>query len=428
MSVAYHANGRRWRDVRPAIIQHQVRNDEEDGKKAKKHTDSTIRPELSKYNQVLYHEPDLLKTMHKEYEEVNRKRVENGGRKLRADANVLIVGTIQLSDDTLKALGWQFVEHEVVNEKGKKEIVEDKLPVDQQPTKARVAVTEVYKRITQSIMAQPDRYGRVRSATIHYDETSPHVDLIADPLDVTQPDRTARTVLNGPKGTPKGKNMREMQDHLCDRALFTRQDIDRYDLRRGESRSERVDAAKKTRQAEKRVKAREEAVKASEEALTAREAKLSEKEKELNEKEKSLNTRETKLGEREEAARKEDVRLGAVQAGLKRKARNVANREKAVAGRESAVTEREKQVSDLTKLIERGETLAGELQQAYDDGIKLANDLRQGIKPKDKDVTPMGQARRITSKIDEGNRIAREMLDMTNNLDDLTPDQQGQSL
>lgn len=267
-------------------------------------------------------------------------------------------------------------------------------------------------------MAQPDRYGRVRSATIHYDETSPHVDLIADPLDVNRPDRTARTVLNGPKGTPKGQRMREMQDHLCDRALFTAKDIDRYDLRRGESRSDRVDAAKKTRQAEKRVKAREEAVKASEEALTAREAKL-------NEKEKNLNTRETKLGEREEAARKEDVRLGAVQAGLKRKARNVANREKAVAGRETAVTEREKQVSDLTKLIERGETLAGELQQAYDDGIKLANDLRQGIKPKDKDVTPMGQARRITSKIDEGNRIAREMLDMTNSLDDLTPDQQG---
>lgn len=258
MSVSIHMNGRTRGEVKQGIVLHQIRTDEEQGKKAKEHTDTGIRPELTRYNKVLYHESNLLDTIRHECDTISRTRQEQGKRKLRTDANVMMVGTIQLSDDTLQALGWRFDG-------------DQKLPTDRQTPQTLKNVETAYKRITESVKAQPERYGKVRSATLHMDEGSPHVDLIADPLDVTKPDQTARHFLNGEKGTPKGQRMREMQDHLLDYARFTQKDIDRFGLTRGDSRSKRVDGAKMTRKAHKQLNARETAVKAREEAVSKRE-------------------------------------------------------------------------------------------------------------------------------------------------------------
>ena len=92
MSVSIHMNGRTRGEIRPAIVQHQIRADEQTGKDAKAHTDSAINPALSKYNVRLHHEPDLLDTIRQEHDQVNQARLDQGKRKLRADANIMLTG------------------------------------------------------------------------------------------------------------------------------------------------------------------------------------------------------------------------------------------------------------------------------------------------------------------------------------------------
>lgn len=297
MSVSIHMNGRTRGEIRPAIVQHQIRSDEQTGKDAKAHTDSAINPALSKYNVRLHHEPGLLDTIRQEHDQVNQARLDQGKRKLRADANIMLTGTIQLSDDTLQALGWRFDDNGV------------KLPVDQQPDQAVKNVTMVYQEITRSVMAQPERYGRVRSATLHYDETSPHVDLISDPLDAARPDRTARTILNGSPGAKRGQAMREMQDHLCDHVRYKADVMDRFDLRRGDSQSKRVDRARKTRQAEQRLKRRE---------------------SRLNERESRLNVREGALDAKADKIRQDSTSLDTLRQTLEQQADELKQREKQI--------------------------------------------------------------------------------------------------
>ena len=320
MSVSIHLNGRTRGEIRPAIVQHQIRSDEQTGKDAKAHTDSAINPALSKYNVRLHHEPDLLDTIRHEHDQVNAKRVEQGKRKLRTDANIMLTGTIQLSDDSLKALGWRFDDNGV------------KLPVDQQPDQAVKNVTMVYQEITRSVMAQPERYGRIRSATLHYDETSPHVDLISDPLDPTRPDRTARTILNGSKGSKRGQAMREMQDHLCDHVRYKADVMDRFDLRRGDSQSKRVDRARKTRQAEQRLKRREDA---------------------LKRRESRLDVREGALDKRADENRRESTRLDILRQSLEQQADEQATREQDLNSRENKIKEDALKLQKMNQAIEQ---------------------------------------------------------------------------
>ena len=311
MSVSIHMNGRTRGEIRPAIVQHQIRADEQTGKDAKAHTDSAINPALSAYNVRLHHEPDLLDTIRQEHDQVNQARLDQGKRKLRADANIMLTGTIQLSDDSLQALGWRFDSDGV------------KLPVDQQPDQAVKNVTMVYQEITRSVMAQPERYGRVRSATLHYDETSPHVDLISDPLDAARPDRTARTILNGSPGAKRGQAMREMQDHLCDHVRYKADVMDRFGLHRGDSQSKRVDRARKTRQAEQRLKRRES-------RLNERESRLNVRESRLNVRESRLNVREGALDAKADKIRQDSTSLDTLRQTLEQQADELKQREKQI--------------------------------------------------------------------------------------------------
>lgn len=340
MSVSIHMNGRTRGEIRPAIVQHQIRSDEQTGKDAKAHTDSAINPALSKYNVRLHHEPGLLDTIRREHDQVNQARLDQGKRKLRADANIMLTGTIQLSDDTLQALGWRFDSDGV------------KLPVDQQSEQAVKNVTMVYQEITRSVMAQPDRYGRVRSATLHYDETSPHVDLIADPLDPNRPDRTARTILNGSKGSKRGQAMREMQDHLCDHVRYKADVMDRFDLRRGDSQSKRVDRARKTRQAEQRLKRRE---------------------SRLNERESRLNVREGALDKRADENRRESTRLDTLRQTLEQQADELAKKEQDLNSRENKIKEDALKLQRMNQIMNQKKAefapLAQEITDAKD-GLK----------------------------------------------------------
>lgn len=282
MSVSIHMIGRTRGQIRRAIVQHQVRRTQDEGRQAKAHTDTGIDPALTRYNVVIHHEPDLVDTMRRECDQVSEARQAAGGRALRSDANVMMIGTIQLSDETLERMGWR-------SEGGRK------LPVDQQTPEARKRVTEAYKRITQSVMQQPDRYGRVRSATIHLDEGSPHVDLISDPLDPAHPDRTARHYLNGDKGTPKGQAMRAMQDHLLDHAHISKRSLEAYDLRRGDSHARRRDAAVETRKASKALDSRSDALNRLSEALEGRREALDGREAAIRAQEADIALREAQI-------------------------------------------------------------------------------------------------------------------------------------
>lgn len=354
MSVSIHLNGRTRGEIRPAIVQHQIRQTEDEGKAVAEHTDSAINPALSKYNVRLHHEPDLLDTIRHEHDQVNQARLDQGKRRLRADANIMLTGTIQLSDDTLQALGWRFDDNGV------------KLPVDQQPEQARKNVTMVYQEITRSVMAQPERYGRVRSATLHYDETSPHVDLISDPLDPARPDRTARTVLNGPKGAKRGQAMREMQDHLCDHVRYKADVMDRFDLRRGDSQSKRVDRARKTRQAEQRLKRRESRLNERESRLNVREGALDAKADKIRQDSTSLDTlrqtltlQEQELKQREERIKENALKLQKMNQAIEQKKAGFAplirQMKDAKAGLDRSAGRRR---SELKQSLERAEQIA----------------------------------------------------------------------
>ena len=347
MSVSIHLNGRTRGEIRPAIVQHQIRSDEQTGKDAKAHTDSAINPALSAYNVRLHHEPDLLDTIRQEHDQVNQARLDQGKRKLRTDANIMLTGTIQLSDDSLQALGWRFDDNGV------------KLPVDQQPEQARKNVTMVYQEITRSVMAQPERYGRVRSATLHYDETSPHVDLISDPLDPARPDRTARTILNGSPGAKRGQAMREMQDHLCDHVRYKADVMDRFGLRRGDSQSKRVDRARKTRQAEQRLKRRESRLNEREGALDAKADKIRQDSTSLDTLRQTLEQQADELKQREKQIKENALKLQKMNQAIEQKKAGFAplirQMKDAKAGLDRSAGRRR---SELKQSLERAEQIA----------------------------------------------------------------------
>lgn len=262
MSVSVHMNGRKRKDMKIGIKKHQERLNKEDGIAASKHSDSAIDYNLSDMNVNFFKDNDRFPRMREKLSIINQKRIDNGQRKLRSDANIFMTGTLQFSDESLALLGW------------KSDQYDDKLPADKQDEITIKRVTQAYHAAIRSIQAQPDVYGDVFSATLHFDETSPHVDFMSDPLDENDINKTARDFLNGPKGTPKGRKMREMQDKVMSKSNLKQSVIDRYDLVRGNPESKKVDKAKKLNKTEK--------------GLSALEAKLDDRSVRLNVKEKAL--------------------------------------------------------------------------------------------------------------------------------------------
>lgn len=248
MSVSVHVNGRSKRDLRQGIKLHQERFNEDEATAVLANSDSSIDPKLSSMNVSFFKDDDRFKTIREKLAVVNEKRVSSGMRKLRKDANIFMAGTVQFSDESLALLGW------------KSDADGKKLSADQQEPDTIERVTQAYGSAVRSIVKQKDVYGDVFSATLHFDESSPHVDFMSDALDVNSIDQTARTFLNGAKGTPRGKNMREMQDKVMSCSGLKQTVIDKYDLVRGDSTAKKVDKAVQMRKSEKQLSKRETAV------------------------------------------------------------------------------------------------------------------------------------------------------------------------
>lgn len=241
MAGSIHLNGKKLADAGAGLERHIEREDEKEAEVAKKYTGSFIDPTQTHYNQIW--QRGTMKEIRDELKEVNERRKEQGKKAFRKDANIFMTGTLQLSDDTLMKLGMQYDEEK-----------KSWLKWEEQPEKVQDNVTRAYKDMFNSISQQPERYGKMHMASLHLDESSPHVDIVTLAIDRDHVDMKARDFLNGPKGTPKGQKMREMQDNLFKYSKYNERTREHFGLVRGDTQQQRKDRLRKVRADEERVR------------------------------------------------------------------------------------------------------------------------------------------------------------------------------
>lgn len=285
MALSSKIKGVSHKKVSAGLQLHQERFSEKDGVEALKNTDSHIDVSQTKYNKLLFKSDELegrsvKKFVIDEFAKVNEKRKAMGKRGFRADSNTIGMGNFQISDDTLKLIGY---------DKSKK--------WDEQSETARNNVVAVYSRMVANAVSKPDVYGKILTATLHVDESTPHVDFLTTGVDAERPDWSLREVLNGKEWRDengkrrfpkKGEKLRAMQDDL--NTIFSDDEKKNFNLTRGLSKSERFDFARKTRKAEKHIKKESERLNKRKDSLDVRESSLDAREK-------SLNVREAQLAQ-----------------------------------------------------------------------------------------------------------------------------------
>lgn len=269
MSVSIHMNGKNVADAKSGLSQHMERADEKSGELALLYSESNINPELSKYNIALKSfQKNPMKEIKEDFEEINIKRKSNGKRKAQKNKGVFLTSTLQLGDDSLEKLGWLHDDRYLqAFDEGwsKKRIKEENfpkwLPVDEQSDDAINNIELVYSDMLYSVEQQPERYGVVKGAFLHFDEGSPHVDMVQNCLDTNDLDfehSGALHFLHGVKGVARpGAKLSESQDHLMDYSRFGKEVIDSFDLKRGESGSNKKDLIKNLRTVEAVIDAKE---------------------------------------------------------------------------------------------------------------------------------------------------------------------------
>lgn len=272
-----NAKGRKQSKLGAGLQHHQERFSEAQAIEVKGSTESRIDPTQSQYNISFKRcgEPYYEK-MTKTYEAVNDARIKAGKRRMRSDANIGFVGTLQLSDDVLEASGF------------------DKSKAWSENTdKARKTVEKLYKYMFDHLESRPDLYGFVESATLHVDESTPHVDFLTRAIDVHDLDLNASKLSRGKK---RGEKQRIMQDELAkdvQNAVIEEYGaekgqrlIDRYSLVRGEPGGSKRDKLVHLKEYEKE--------------LNAKEKDLEKREKELEKKEIDFKASERRLESRKE--------------------------------------------------------------------------------------------------------------------------------
>ena len=211
MSLSNHINPKPLKNISSGVQEHQERFSEKEGQKVFR-----IRRAIS-----IFHKQNLInlclsrklkgrsvkKFVSDELKIVNEKRKsELGLRAYRPDANVIGVGTLQISDDSLEKIGY---------DKSKK--------WSDQTEQARENVTIIYNAMVQNAVSKPDMYGKLLTATLHVDEGTPHVDYMTTGVDASRPTWSMREVLNGKEWRdedgkrrfpPKGSKLRALQDDL----------------------------------------------------------------------------------------------------------------------------------------------------------------------------------------------------------------------
>lgn len=276
-----NAKGRKQSKLGAGLQHHQERFSEAQAIEVMRSTDSRIDPTQSQYN-ISFKACDepYYEKMTKTYEAVNDARIKAGKRRMRSDANIGFVGTLQLSDDVLEASGF------------------DKSKAWSENTdKARKTVEKLYKYMFDHLESRPDLYGFVESATLHVDESTPHVDFLTRAIDIQDLDLNASKLSRGKK---RGEKQRIMQDELAkdvQNAVIEEYGaekgqrlIDRYSLVRGEPGGSKRDKLVHLKEYEKELNAKEK-------DLEKREKELEKKEIDFKASERRLESREKNLGE-----------------------------------------------------------------------------------------------------------------------------------
>ena len=297
MAISSKIKGQSHKKISSGLQHHQERFSEKEGLEALKNTDSKIDVSQTKFNQLLFKSDELQgrsvrKFVSEEFEKVNTKRKEMGKRAYRPDSNTIGMGNFQISDDSLALLGY---------DKSKK--------WDEQSKQAQDNVIIAYKRLVNNAIKKPDIYGKVLTASLHVDESTPHVDFLTTGLDAERPDWSLREVLNGKEWRdengkrrfpPRGSKLSAMQDDI--NTVFNEAERERFKLERGMKKSERFDFAKQTRKAEKLIKQESK-------ALDEKEINLSKRKQSLDKRETNVEARESVLDARERAIEQKEAEL-----------------------------------------------------------------------------------------------------------------------
>lgn len=281
-----NAKGRKQSKLGAGLQHHQERFSEAQAIEVKGSTESRIDPTQSQYN-ISFRRCDepYYEKMTKTYEAVNDARIKAGKRRMRSDANIGFVGTLQLSDDVLEASGF------------------DKSKAWSENTdKARKTVEKLYKYMFDHLESRPDLYGFVESATLHVDESTPHVDFLTRAIDVHDLDLNASKLSRGKK---RGEKQRIMQDELAkdvQNAVIEEYGaekgqrlIDRYSLVRGEPGGSKRDKLVHLKKYEKELNAKEKDLEKREKELEKREIDFKASERRLESREKNLDELHDKI-------------------------------------------------------------------------------------------------------------------------------------
>lgn len=257
-----NAKGRKQSKLGAGLQHHQERFSEAQAIEVMRSTDSRIDPTQSQYN-ISFKQCDepYYEKMIKTYEAVNDARIKAGKRRMRSDANIGFVGTLQVGDDVLEATGY---------DKSK--------PWSENTLDSRNKIKTFYKYMFEHLESRPDLYGVVESATLHVDESTPHVDFLTRAIDVYNLDLNASKLS---RGKTKGEKQRIMQDELA--KDVKNRFVEKYGLEKGSKIVDQYGLVRGTPGGSKRDKL----------------VKLKEYEREINAKEKDLEKREKELEKRQ---------------------------------------------------------------------------------------------------------------------------------
>lgn len=281
-----NAKGRKQSKLGAGLQHHQERFSEAQASEVMKSTDSRIDPTQSQYN-ISFKKCDepYYEKMTKTYEAVNDARIKAGKRRMRSDANIGFVGTLQVGDDVLEASGY---------DKSK--------PWSENTLDSRSKIKTFYKYMFEHLESRPDLYGVVESATLHVDESTPHVDFLTRAIDLSDLDLNASKLS---RGKNKGEKQRIMQDELAkdvknrfvEKYGFEKGSkiVDRYGLVRGTPGGSKRDKLVKLKEYEKEINAKEKDLEKREKELEKRQIDFEASERRLESREKNLDELYSKI-------------------------------------------------------------------------------------------------------------------------------------
>lgn len=334
MSLSVHFNAYNQKTLTGGVQAHQERFTEKEARHALKNTKSNIDPSETQYNVSLYRDEVLetktVKRVAKELtDQFQANREKAGLKRKRSDFKTMIVGTFQISDETLDRLGY-----------------DKAVKWSENSDRAKYNVTVVYKEMVKNALKKPDYYGRVMTATMHVDESTPHVDFMCIGVDPKRLNFGVREILNGeetkdPKTgkrryKPKGAKLAEVQDDLSTIYGYNPELAEKFELVRGSAKTKNIAEAKALRSEARVMLKRDIMLDDREDDLNARESKLDGKEKRLTEKELKLANKETEIDSREvqlkEAEKEAEKRLDKRERKLDDRERELNAKDKALSG------------------------------------------------------------------------------------------------